>query len=386
MPSDNQYRDELQEQFEASIRADKNFEIYFKDYTPSSVKSFVNHYALQKAMWTTYGPTFKDILEKLETQWVNEATERLAEIQQVKLFLFQCRYRAGLVEEPVEKVRTIFDFVYWRHNILNAPFLEPVTEHDIELYSDYMLSNDAHSHPFYSFLEDWQDFAAIRNAYNDGEVEEEEEYDDDEDEEESEPVRRVPDWYEFYFSHTGTGIELTLPDVKKDKDLFYFNKGNNERVRLLIAEDEKGIAEKIMPPKEKGDYFNGSADGAQEAFMEIFEDKDNIQKYAEYEKWSSFNERESMLRDDLDILFYANENVEIEGGESWIYAVQLAAARYRTRKIAESLPAAFEQYKLKQSLGILYPEDESSVKESTFYNDLVLLGRKLLGEPENFDY
>ena len=37
-------------------------------------------------------------------------------------------------------------------------------------------------------------------------------------------------------------------------------------------------------------------------------------------------------------------------------------------------------------LCILYPEHEDSVKQSAFDNDLVLPGRKMVGEPENFDY
>lgn len=379
MESDNPQRDRLQAEFEAAIRADKNFDNFFKAYTPSSVNSFVNLYALQKAMWTIYGPTFKDILEKLETQWVDEAMDRLEEIQQVKLFLFQCRFRAGAVEEPFERVRTIFDFIYWRHNILNALFLEPVNEHDIELYTEYMMSNDAHNNPF-DFLEDWQDFDAIRDAYKAGDDEEEEDNEDEED------VRRVPEWYEFYFSRTGTGIELTMQDIKSDKDIFYFKKGNDERGRLLREEEEKAIAEEVKPPREAGAYFNEHEGGARESFMEVFEDKDNREKYEDYKKWQKYIEREDMMREDLDMLFYADENVEIEQCESWIYAVQLAAARFRTKKIAESLPAAFERYKLNLSLGILYPEHEPSVTQSAFYNDLVLLGRKLLGEPENFDY
>ena len=371
MADDHQHRDELTAQFAAEIKANKNFENYFRGFSPSSVNSFVELYALQKAMWTIYGPTFKDILEKLETQWVNEAMERLAEIQQVKLFLFQCRYRAGAVEEPYERVRTIFDFIYWRHNILNATFLEPVCEQDIELYTEYMLSNDGHSNPF-DFLEDWQDFDAIREAYNTPEDEE--------------AGRNVPEWYEYYFNHTGTGIELTLPDLKKEKDTYYFLKGNDERTRLLIEEEQKAIAENLAPPPEEGVLFNGYEEDVRESFMKVFEDKENRGMHEEYKKWQDYTEREDMLQEDLEMLFYANENIEIEANENWAYAVQLAAARYRTKKIAESLPAAFEQYKLNLMLGIRYPEQEDSVTQSAFYNDLVLLGRKLSGEPEDFDY
>jgi len=102
--------------------------------------------------------------------------------------------------------------------------------------------------------------------------------------------------------------------------------------------------------------------------------------------WTQFTEKEEMLRDDLDILMYADENIPIEENENWLEAIQIAAARFRSKKIEENLPAAFEQYKMKLAIGITFPEKEDSRSQTDFYNNMVLLGRKLMGEPEDFDY
>ena len=362
-------RDQLRLQFIEEIRNDEKFEHFFKDYTPSSVNSFVSLYALKKAMWTIYGPTFKNELEKMETRWVNAAVKRLAEIQQVKLFLFQCRYRAGIIEEPVKEVRTIFDFIYWGQNVLNAGFLEPVTEYDVELYCKYMKENDGNHQPM-GFLEDWQDFDAIREAYNN----------------EEETDRIVPEWYQFYFEHTGHGTELTLPDHKVEKDIFYFKKGNQERIRLLQEEEKKAVAENPALAPEKGRYFNEFTDNLLVNFMNLFEDKPNREMHEVYLAWTQFTEKEERLRDDLDILMYADENIPTEENENWQEALLIAAARYSSKKIEESLPAAFELYKMKLALGITFPEKEGSRSQADVYNNLALLGRKMMGEPEDFDY
>jgi hypothetical protein len=369
MTDPDKTKEELKVQFINEIKNHKHFKEFFKDYKPSTVESFIKLYALKKAMWTIYGAAFKKDMEDMETRWVNMAMERMAEIQQAKLFLFQCRYRTGLVEERVEGVRTIFDFIYWKDNVLNASFLEPVTEQDIAFYCQYMRSDDNNHEPL-GFLEGWQDFESIREAYNGSE----------------DADRDVPAWYEFYFNHTGHGVELMLPDIKKEKDTFYFLKGNQERIRLAQEAKKIAIAENKEPPPEEGKYFDEYAPEGLSLFMDVFEDRKNKEMHKIYEDWGAFNEKEDMLRDDLDVLLHAGENVPVEENEDWLQAIRIAAARYRTQKIAYYLPAAYEQYKMNLTLGISFPEHEASRKESDFYNDLVLLGRKLMGEKEDFEY
>ena len=106
-------REQLIEKFISEIKAHKHYETFFGGYTASSVNSFVELYAQKKAGWTISGKEFRAETERMEMMWENEAMKRLEEIQQVKLFLYQCNYRAGAVEETTGAVRTIFDFIYW---------------------------------------------------------------------------------------------------------------------------------------------------------------------------------------------------------------------------------------------------------------------------------
>jgi hypothetical protein len=363
-------REELIEKFISEIKSHNQFTTFFKGYLPSSVDSFVKLYAQKKAGWTISGKGFRNEMERMEMMWENEAMHRLEEIQQVKLFLYQCNYRAGAIDEPSADVRTIFDFMYWKDNVLNASFLEPVTPDDIELYRNYLMSDEVNHQPF-GFIESWQDFEPIRLAYTSPE----------------ETDRNVPDWYQYYFERTGHGIELSLPDIKKEKDVAYFQRGNNERIRLLQeASQKEQEANPQLAAESKGVYFS-ELDGDNHArFMSLFENKENRELQKVWDAWTSFIEREDELRDDLDILLYATEEVPVPSDKSWIDATRIAASCYRSVKIGESLPAAYEQYKMNLDLGITFPEKENSRATAAFYNDLVLLGRKLNGEPENFDY
>ncbi|MEP6584190.1 MAG: hypothetical protein ABJA90_07980 [Ginsengibacter sp.] len=369
MENENVNREELIEKFIAEIKAKENFSSFFNGYSLSSVESFVKIYATKKAVWTISGQGFKTEMERMEMLWENEAIKRLEEIQQVKLFLYQCNYRAGAIDEPTNDVRTIFDFIYWKDNVLNARFLEPVTKEDIELYCDYLMSPEVNHSPFI-FIEDWQDFEAIREAYTS----------------EEDTGRNVPEWYMYYFSRTGHGVELTMPDIKKEKNVYYFLEGNKERSRLFLEAEKKALDDNPSLAAEKGAFFNEYADNNLNAFMHAFEDNENRDMLKVWDNWTTFNEREDMMREDLDILMYAEEDVAVPENMSWIEATQIAAANYRSIKIAESLPAAYDQYKMNLDLDITFPERDNSRRNADFYNDLVLLGRKLLGEPEDFNY
>ena len=369
MESKELSKEELIEKFITEIKEHINFTSFFSKYSSNSVNSFLKLYAQRKAIWTISGHGFKTEMERMEMLWENEAMHRLAEIQHVKLFLYQCNYRAGLVERPTKDVRTIFDFMYWKENILNARFLEPVSPADINLYAAYLASPEVNHSPF-AFIEDWQDFDDIRFAWTDPE----------------ESERTVPEWYLYYFSQTGHGHELTLPDIKSERDLHYFQEGNKERVRLFREaeqqkpQDDPGLLAHKLP------YFNEYADGNLDTFMQVFENRESRDMLKVWNKWTEFNDREDMMRDDLEVLMYAQEQMPLPECSGWIEATQLAASRLRSYKITESLPAAYGQYKINLDLRITFPEREDSRKNADFYNDLVILGRKMLGEPGDFNY
>ena len=67
-------------------------------------------------------------------------TERLKEILQKKLFDMQCLWRAEKIIIP--EINVSSDFRYWEANIFNCPFIEPVTENEIEIILKHLTKEE----------------------------------------------------------------------------------------------------------------------------------------------------------------------------------------------------------------------------------------------------
>ena len=93
-----------------------------------------------------------------------EAVERLWEIQQRKLLLLQCRWRANEIKLPADFVELTTDFDIWGHRIHECPHLPPITPAEVEDYIEYLLSDfcrDADSS--LSRPHGWQDYRRYKH-------------------------------------------------------------------------------------------------------------------------------------------------------------------------------------------------------------------------------
>ncbi|HLK97712.1 MAG TPA: hypothetical protein VK364_08090, partial [Hymenobacter sp.] len=82
------------------------------------------------------------------------------------------------------------------------------------------------------------------------------------------------------------------------------------------------------------------------------------------------------------------EPVSIEAGPNWRQALLKAVSEFKRRKLLEHLPAAYEAYLMREQVGIAHPRvhDKRNSRIHEALKKQVLDGRKLLGEPENFDF
>src|SRR5687767_8395140 len=110
-------------QFKAELMTNEIMLKFLEDAYPTSRESFISDYAHKTVQWLEWGPKNAQWLEREDLSWVNDATGRLKEIQQKKLFDMQCLWRAEKISIPAIEVSTDFD--YWEEDIFNCPFLEP---------------------------------------------------------------------------------------------------------------------------------------------------------------------------------------------------------------------------------------------------------------------
>ena len=102
-------------------------------------KCFLERYAEERASAMVDGHTFFDLAQREEAQLVQEATERLWEIQQRKLFELQCRWRAEEVGLPAGHVELCQDFEVWGARIERCPLVTPIAAAEAENYLTYLL-------------------------------------------------------------------------------------------------------------------------------------------------------------------------------------------------------------------------------------------------------
>ena len=203
-PTEEKEKAQWRKQKLLEIKAELKNNAWLKDYLlqtyPNARERFLDEYAGEKIRWLEYGEQQKEKLEDEDLQFYHTAFNKLEEIQQKKLFDVQCQWRAEKLVIP--EIKISFDFGYWEKNILNCPFIEPITENEIDLYNQYMLSNNYENH--IDWFLSWQNYEQIKLAY----VSENEN-------------ANFPEWYDFHNGRTGSSVFMLLPDIRGEKEEFY---------------------------------------------------------------------------------------------------------------------------------------------------------------------
>jgi hypothetical protein len=360
------------------LETNPKYKEFFSRFRADSIAAFIDKIAGDKARIEIDG----NPLKSLETGRILDpkvrAEKGLWEIQQKKLFIKQCLWRAEKLELP--EIKVSHDFVYWEHNIKNCPFLEPVTEDEVDLYIGYILTDDYtfEFDPFSSM----QDYEGFKDEYMN-----------------SDDGGYMPDWYSYYDMRKGTGSYLILPDVRGPKEKRYLDAFN---------EQEKKIKEVTVsinpPPPPRLDHYE-----IRDLVFDFFEENED-ERTVELMKQTSYSyknkiERESgedyddepsangEARRALEELEYTPFKVPVAAYYDWKQGLANALYKYETQQVADAMKLVFEDYKMRLEMGIPFEDNESydgqkkqwEINMNT-WRDRILQGRELLGEPKNFDY
>lgn len=354
------------------------FEDYGGQFVGWSLEQWMAQYAFARHRATRLKDFFQSFGENLVGGYVNDARECFWQIQQRKLFNMQCQFRAGKIKIP--EIGSVYEFSFWGQHIAHCPFLSPVTEEEVDLYLAYLKSDYCNVEGL-AFAHGWQSYDEYHREYDDGSN-----YDDDDDE----GSEVMPPWYVFYDMHMGTSEMLTYPDLRGERETMYRklareHNGFNRRMEEAVAQTAhiplplpyvSGHEEQwLMHFAERYDTFEN---------RELLRNKLNV----EGEFGENFEEIKYELETAYDlVLSVAKEKWPVEWNEDWRMGLIKAAHKYRVHKIAQSLPFVFEEYQMRLELG-LTTDEEPPVMPQSFHDSRaeILLGRKLMGEPEDFDF
>lgn len=354
---------ELKIKWRKEIEENESVQNYFKGYKESSIRSFITEYLSHKYMWFRFGDMYKQLAEEAQTQWIDLAHEHLGVILQKKLFDLQCLWRAE--EIKLEGITICFDFVVWQNDIFNCPFLEPITQSDIEMYQQYLEQEEVEISD-YIINDEWQDYEIIKAAYLDSEKDDIE----------------MSDWYEFHNLRTGNSSLLLLPDIRGNKERFYSG--------LYFKNKEEEEAKKEQPidtmPQDDRPLLSGYDEKIVSFFVKTFENKEIQSKYKHYFE-SKTNRDEIYYEDLVRELIQTKENIPIKAHYDFREALVLAYHAYRRKKVAEHLPLAFEQYQFNLRMGLSVGDRDPfyhSMRDN--YVERFIAGRILNGEAPNLDF
>jgi hypothetical protein len=310
---------EMVEKFKEELKTGTRYKLYFNKYNSISVEAFIDNYAIKKSQYVTYGKILNSLNENANLRRQLEAEEHLREIQRKKLFDLECQWRAEVIIIP--EIQISMDFEYWNKNIENCPFLSNISEDEFELYTNYIFSDD-----FYDFKMEYKNlnYSEIKETYKE--------------------YGSLPPWFEYYDLRKGTGSLLILPDIRGEKEEYYFNIWQSNSSKSKNAGKKKKYVTDSRPYLKCYDF------STIEEFIKEYEDRDILEYFRIYE--NELNKSFDDIDQAVKILKEADEIIPIENNYDWKSAVLQAARKYEQSKLSESLKVVYDKYNYRLKVGI----------------------------------
>jgi hypothetical protein len=353
------------EQYKQQLKNDQRFMDYAAGFNTVSVESFIEDFASRKVRWMEWGSKFAEWKQRDDLQWQDMAAELLKEIQQKKLFDLQCLWRAEKFTD--RQIETGYDFIYWSTNIMACPLLGPVTEEEAALYHAYMNSG---SYQTMSGFMHWQHHKELKRFYENGSGR-----------------LPYPEWYSYYDTRKGTSSLLSLPDIRGEKEQFYISLAEAEEKRE--GKGKTGPANHVAPVKPALDY---TKPGFMERFVKTFDTPETYRYFKAMDDTTKHNDED--ISEAIELLSQAETLIPIGTHNDWKEAVQWSAAELCRQKCSEVFMAVYDEYKLRidnkldlqQQISMMSLFTALDGLQLQIYKRKILRGRKLNGEPEDFNF
>lgn len=418
----------LYQQFYEELRNDPRIIAHYKDFDPVSVDEMLQEHAREKVYLLENGPHFVETCEQKDLKYSDMAMACLKEIQQKKLFNLQCQWRAELVTDP--RIESTEDFVEMGEDILNCKLISQIESDEIDLYYQYMQSDDYTYVPTFIPNQMWQFYEGMKMS-------------------ETNPEKFLsklfiyPPWYRYHDTYATASNLMLLPDIRGEKEHYYLDiafahqkenavedTNTTQQATALFAQNNQRdtVEEQDAQPEVEDEYEEEEEYDDEEDDDEYEEDEDgdealeaidpsrvyerlfpnklsvlnltllsqfvsqyeDIDVQLEYKKAGGENRWNDtkLYKEAYDItskLSEIGEILPIEPHRNWIEALNNTFYNYEFQKMKENINPIYEQYLLYQASGISFAPPPHNEKE-WYKKPSILLGRKLAGEPEDFDF
>ena len=371
---------------------------YYCGCEPSSVEDMVKWYALLRINYTKSAAYYTSRAEEIQLGYFPEAEQFLKHIQYKKLLNLECLWRAG--QKKLKGIDTSYDFRLWYYDIFNCPFLQPINQEEVDLMMRFLdetpveLQNSENGIDDY----DWGNYVYLKMTYADVHGLELEEFyqtyalammwDNG-----------IPPWYDFYDTYMGTEKILMLEDVKFPKELYYIRlyaqHQREKKDKIAKAEGKTPEAPQNRPERLvyiglDDEYSSELATDDLVAEFETLENKKLWECYKLVEKYGvGYDEGlQEEVQEVFDIMKSLDEKISLEEHEDWRQGLIISYRKYKFRKTAETIPAAYADYlmRIETGVGFAPPDNLAQYSYKDTVNQEILEGRRLAGEPMDFNF
>ncbi len=347
------------------LNTNPKYKEVFDNYLPSSLDSFKIDYTLMKANLFLYGKFYIKLEEESVTKYYKAAQKRFWDIQQKKLFDLQCRWRAEEIKIP--GIEVCADFESWGQHISICPFLPPVTQHEFDLYIEFISLNGIKES--YEWIYNWQDYEEFKENF----------------EKDCETDDCYPLWYKYHDSMMNLDYMHKLRDIRGEKEEFYLDiireirqKGNEEKNKgkpPIVYDKRPGVHDDPNSVIE---------------FIELFEDAKLLKMHKALTRSYEADDDE-VLNEAIKTLETADETMDMNFNDNWRRGILTAADKYKTKRIIKELKKYYNDYLFR--LNINLPMEDTYDKETDtaafkiqWRKEDILKAREIRGEPGDFNF
>ncbi len=373
------FYEDLKKEFTDEVLKCQEHNDYFSKYDPDSVKAFLLSYAEAKVRLAMYYEQYTEpIYHNKEFKNNHYAEQLFGIIKQKKLFNLQLQWRANQIK--IKEIFTSWDFLFWESEIDSCPFIPEVSSKEVMIFKQFLclphVNAEAHIH-----YGGWQNYDELTERDEEGEY------------------VFMPDWYAYYDEHMGTAHLLLLPDTRGEQDAYYREIALNSDI---IKKQREAARKNFKPYVHIPAYhksFKNEMEYAQQFepdpyFRELFRlNYEENKRLEEVPDEDNYSIDDDMVMEAVHDLLRADGPVAMPADSDWRAAILNCARQYGNQSLYAEIDSVYDEYKMYKEMGINRGDNFNEIWAKFLKDDITLniwskikLGRKLCGEPEDFNY
>ena len=348
-----------------TLDTDERLLNYFKDFDEQSVKEFKEFYAHQKVSWRFAQYNQTEFKAKLDERFHDYCVSSLKNIQYIKLFHAMASW---MNEEVVfDGIQICWDWHQWHAKPLSCPHLPPIEKHEVQCYIDFLnqVGDDFAIDDNYIHLSPDNFFETDEAKGADRWIGQDEEL-------------MYGSWFKYYDKCYGTEYYKLKPGLRVNKENKY----------IYRTHEEEAKQNPIDPNAVHAPYLHFYTE--KENFIRLFEDSEFKHLYRAHAAQTEQNNFAEEIDMEIIHLCDAEEIIPIESNDDWRQGVKIACEKYHRETAILLMWDVYEEYLVFKPIKDGLKDWE---RDSDTYDELreqvanrILTGRRLMGEPEDFNF